>query len=41
MRKVGGAVGTVSWFMSHGKMASLVSLQGLKSDLSHITEHAS
>ena len=30
-----------AWLMSHGKMASLVSLQGRKSDLSHITEHAS
>ena len=30
-----------AWFMSHGKMASLFSHQGWKSDLSRITEHTS
>ena len=29
------------WLMSHGKMASLFSRQGWKSDLSHSTGHAS
>ena len=30
-----------AWFMSHGKMASLFSRQGWKSDLRRITEHTS